>query len=141
MVQWLEQFFQRRTDGNGLVLRGGISYHHQTTAGVYVYPDRPIIIDTFPMIETMIAKYTVVCESQKVQPHKLDTFELTVLANRNSVVFTIFGRVFTDRKLVDIEIEQDNNFVYLKATEIDYGGSDNVKVSLIKNYVDTSGTT
>lgn len=142
MAQWLEQFFQRRTDGKGLALRGGIAYHHQTTAGVYIYPDRPIIIDTFPMIETMIAKYTVVCESQLEHPHKLDTFELTVLTNRDNVVFTIYGRVFTDRKLVDIEIEKDNNLVYLKATEIDYGsGSDHVKISLIRNYVDTSGTT
>lgn len=140
MAHWLDQFFQRRTDGDGLVLRNGAAIHHETAQGLYTYPDRPTIIDTFPMISTMIAKYTVVCESQLEHPHKLDTFELTILTNRDNVVFTIYGRVFTDRKLVNITVEQDSNLVYIKATEIDYGTSDHVKISLIRNYVDTSGT-
>jgi hypothetical protein len=139
MSHWLEQFFQRRTDG-GLILRNGASCHHQTSQGLYVYPDRFTVLDNFHMIETMVAKYTIVCESQKDRPHKLDTFELTILANRDNVVFTVYGRVFTDRKLVDIAIEQYNSLVYLKVKEINYGDSDRVKVSLIRNYIDASGT-
>ena len=139
MSHWLEQFFQRRTDG-GLILRNGAACHHETSQGLYVYPDRYTVMDSFHMIDTMIAKYTVICESQKERPHKIDTFELTLLANRDKAVFTIYGRVFTDRKLADVEIEQDNNLIYLKIKEHDYGDTDRVKVSLIRNYVTTGGT-
>lgn len=139
MTHWLEQFFQRRTDG-GLILRDGAACHHQTSQGLYVYPDRFTVMDSFHMIETMIAKYTVVCESQKDRPHKLDTFELTLLANRDNAVYTIYGRVFTDIKLVEVNIEQDNNMVYLKLKEVTTGDSERIKVSLIRNYVAAGGT-
>lgn len=139
MSHWLEQFFKRRTDG-GLVLRNGAACHHETSQGLYVYQDRFSVFDTFHMIETTIAKYTVICESQKERPHKIDTFELTILANRDNAVFTIHGRTFTDRKLIDVQIEQDNSLVYLKFKEINYGDSDRIKVSLIRNYISAGGT-
>ena len=139
MSQWLEQFFSRRTDG-ALVLRSGTAIHHQTTTGTYVYPDRYTVLDSFNMVETMIAKYTVICEAKKTSPIKIDTFELTVLANRDNAVFTINQRAYSDRILVDVRIEQDNQEVYVKLKEHDYGDSDIVKVSLIRNYIDTVGT-
>lgn len=139
MSHWLENFFQRRTDG-GLILRNGAACHHETSQGSYVYPDRFSVVDSFHMVDTMIAKYTVICESQNEQPHKLDTFEMTVLSNRDNTVFTVYGRVFTDRKLVDIDITQDNSVVYVKLKEHDYGTSDRIKVSLIRNYISTGGT-
>ena len=140
MSHWLEQFFHRRTDG-GLVLRDGSACHHTTSQGTYVYPDRFTVVDSYAMIETIISKYTVICESQKARPNKLDTFELTVLANRDNVIYTINGRTFSDRKLVDIDVTQDTTKVYLKIKEHDYGeDSDRVKVSLIRNYVDAGGT-
>ena len=139
MSHWLEHFFSRRTDG-ALVLRSGTAIHHQTTAGTYVYPDRYIVLDSFNMVETMIAKYTVICEAKKTSPIKIDTFELTVLANRDNAVFTINQRAYSDRILVDVRIEQDNQEVYVKLKEHDYGDTDIIKVSLIRNYIDTVGT-
>lgn len=138
MSHWLDRFFLKHTEG-GLVLRNGVACHHETSQGSYIYPDRFSIVDTFRTVDTMIAKYTVICESQNEQPHKLDTFEMTVISNKENTVFTIYGRIFSDIKLADVEIVQDNNIVYVKLKEHDYGTSNRVKVSLIRDYISTGG--
>ena len=141
MSHWLENFFSRRTDG-GLILRNGSACHHTTSQGAFVYQDRYTVLDSYYYVETMVAKYTVICESQATQPHKIDTFDITIVTNKDNTVYTVFNRVYTNRKLVEIDVQQDNSEVYLKIQEITYAGevSDRVKVSLIRNYVTAGGT-
>lgn len=139
MSHWLDKFFSRNTDGS-LIIREGSACHHQTNQGKYVYLDRDTVLDTFYHVKSNIAKYTVICESNLNTPHKLDTFEITVISNGTDTTFTVYGRVYTHHKLVDITIEQDNTYVYLKAREHNYNStSDRVKVSLIRTYVDSGG--
>lgn len=139
MSSWLDRFFSRNTD-NSLVLREGTAIHHETGQGQYLYPDRAIILDSFHQIDTCVAKYIVVCESSG-QPHKVETFDMTLLINRDDVAYTISARTYTHQKLVTITIEQDNAGVYVKGqlTAAAATAGDRVRVSLIRTYINSVG--
>lgn len=141
MSSWLNNFFSRRTDGS-LIIKNGAACHHETSQGVYIYPDRWTVIDSFYHVEINVAKYSVFAESQIERPHRLDIFEVTMLATRDNLDYTVYGRVTSDGKLIELKFEQDNNQIRMYAKEIlpADGSSDRIKVSLIKNYIDASGT-
>lgn len=139
MSSWLDRFFSRNTD-NSLVLREGTAIHHETGHGQYLYADRAVMLDQFHHVATCVAKYIVICESS-LQPHKIETFDLTILTNRDDVAYTISGRTYTHEKLVDIIIEQDNSSVYIKGQLLSNPAlaGDKVRVSLIRTYVNSIG--
>lgn len=139
MSSWLDRFFSRNTD-NSLVMREGTAIHHETGHGQYLYADRSIMLDQFHHVTTCVAKYIVICESS-TQPHKVETFDLTLLINRDNVAYTISARTYTNEKLITITIEQDNSSVYVKGqlTSAAAAAGDKVKVSLIRTYVNSSG--
>jgi hypothetical protein len=139
MSSWLDRFFSRNTD-NSLVIREGTAIHHETGQGVYLYADRATVLDTFYNITTCVAKYVVICESSS-HPHKVETFDLTLLINRDDVAYTISARTYTHSKLVNITLEQDSSSVYVKGqlTSTAAAANDRVKVSLIRTYINSVG--